>query len=66
MVIPIRNAREQGSKQLIYPDPEVPTSHNKKVAACARFARSGEHGAERRAGNFWTLADTSEKGRRLK
>ena len=30
-------------------------SLNKKVAACARFARSGEHGAERRAGNFWNV-----------
>jgi hypothetical protein len=27
-------------------------SDNKKVAACAHFVRSGEHGAERRAGNF--------------
>ena len=29
----------------------APTSANKSVAACAHFVRSGEHGAERRAGN---------------
>jgi len=43
----------------------IRTPSNNKVAACARFARSGEHGAERRAGNFWTLSDSrisSEKG----
>ena len=28
-----------------------PTPYNTKVAAFARFTRSGEHGAERRAGN---------------
>ena len=37
---------------------EVATPLNKKVAACVRFAHSGEHGAERRAGNFWTLTES--------
>ena len=30
----------------VLPTPEQPTSYNKKVAACARFARSGERGTE--------------------
>ena len=30
---------------------KVATAHNKRVAAFARYARSSEHGAERRAGN---------------
>jgi hypothetical protein len=33
----------------------VHTPYDKKVAAFARFTRSGEHGAERRAGNLKTL-----------
>jgi hypothetical protein len=33
------------------------TALNKKVAAFARFTRYGEHGAERRAGNLWTLEE---------
>lgn len=33
------------------------TAPNNKVTACARFARSGEHGAGRRAGNLETLED---------
>jgi hypothetical protein len=32
-------------------------SDNKKVAAFARTARFGEHGAERRADNRWTLTE---------
>lgn len=33
-----------------------PTSDNNKVAACVRYARSGEHGSESHGGNFSTLA----------
>ena len=33
------------SECMVRPVAEQPTSHNKKVAACAHFVRSGEHGA---------------------
>ena len=34
-------------------------SANIKVAACAHFVRSGEHGSESRAGNLRTLSDST-------
>jgi len=41
----------------------VPTSSNNKVTASAHYVRSGEHGAERRAGNLETLAETGTASR---
>ena len=39
----------------IQPARGTPTSYNNQVTACAHFVRSGEHGAERRAGNLEAL-----------
>ena len=46
---------EASNAQSLDPGNDCPQRHNKKVAAFARFTRSGEHGSESRAGNFWTL-----------
>jgi hypothetical protein len=41
----------------VHPFPESPTSENNQVTACAHYVRSGEHGAERRAGNLETFSE---------
>ena len=46
----------------IQPAPGTPTSYNNQVTACAHFVRSGEHGAERRAGNLETLEGMETQG----
>jgi hypothetical protein len=48
----IGRAKEHPVEREIHPVPEKPTSVNKKVAAFARTARFGEHGAKHCAGNF--------------
>jgi hypothetical protein len=40
-----RDHERPGRLALDSPDRRVPTPYNNQVAACARYARSGEHGA---------------------